>query len=243
MERDTILNEYLPQFGEWLRDFKKYNKKTVSSRVSNVRALAEYYDILKEYAIDECQCMLDELYCARTDAEPKTSIVIKGDYYNGLATYRNALRLFVDFLKEIQYIPPTTLVSSSARFVGSFEEFKRYVGPKCRNEVNIFCKSEREKHNGVCEYCGKKAVLQSAHITERPVIIQEILDNHYRIGAGVDIYEVQPEEFFMKFKEAHMPIPDHIFFLCKACHDKLDKDHSITITDIKSKRSGTKSGV
>lgn len=43
--------------------------------------------------------------------------------------------------------------------------------------------------------------------------------------------------------EAHMPIPDHIFFLCKACHDKLDKDHSITITDIKSKRSGTKSGV
>ena len=46
-------------------------------------------------------------------------------------------------------------------------------GPKCRNEVNIFCKSEREKHNGICEYCGTNHELQSAHVTERPVIIKK----------------------------------------------------------------------
>jgi hypothetical protein len=182
--------------------------------------------------------VLDELQYSRKDAEPKTSVVINGDYYNGLATYRNALRLFVEYLKCIGYVAPNTTSVAAAKYVGGFEEFKRYVGPKCRNEVNIFCKSEREKHNGICEYCGQKAVLQSAHITERPVIIKNILDHNYQLAKGVDAYEVPLEEFFAKFKEAHMPIPEHIFFLCKKCHDALDKDNSITVDDIKKKRSG-----
>ena len=76
--------------------------------------------------------------------------------------------------------------------------------------------------------------MQSAHIEERPIIIKGILDAHYAIGA--DLYEVNLEDFFVRFKKAHMPIHDHIFFLCKMCHDKLDKDHSITIEDIKNKR-------
>jgi hypothetical protein len=233
--------DYLSDFGEWLKKHKKYNKNVVSSRISNVKALSEQYDILKEYSTDECESILDELQYSRKDTEPKTSIVINGDYYNALATYRNALRLAVEYLKHIGYGAPAVPKATSAKFVGDFDEFKRYVGPKCRNEVNIFCKSERAKHHGICEYCGKKAVLQSAHIKERPVIIQEILDNHYRTGLGMNIYEVPLDEFFVKFKDAHMPIPDHIFFLCKDCHDELDKKHSISVADIQVKRSGSKS--
>ena len=236
MTTQESINNYLGQFGIWLKDAKRYDKKTVSSRVSNVRFLFEYYDILKEYAIDECESVLDELQYSRADVEPKTAVVINGDYYNGLATYKRAMRLFVEFLKDIGYVAPTVTVATSAKFIGGFDEFKRYVGPKCRNEVNIFCKSEREKYNGICEYCGKKTILQSAHIEERPVIIKNILDNNYRIGAGADMYEVPLEEFFVKFKDAHMPIPDHIFFLCKNCHDELDKRHTITIADIKNRR-------
>lgn len=234
MVNKELFNEYVLEFKEWLKTIKKQKNKTISSRVSNIRRIGEYYDVLKEFSIDECQGILDDLQYRKNDDEPKTSIIIEGNYYNGLATYRQALRLFVEFLKCINYTAPDVVTTSAAKFIGSFDEFKRYVGPKCRNEVNIFCKSERKSHQGICEYCGQKHTLQSAHIKERPVIIKEILDEHYEIGA--DLYEVDLENFFIQFKNAHMPIPDHIFFLCKGCHDKLDKEHSITITDIKNKR-------
>ena len=236
MENKELFDNYVHQFKDWLKTTKNQKSRTVSSRVTNIRTVGKYYDILKEFSIDECQSVLDDLQFSKNDSEPKTSIVIEGNYYNGLATYRQAVRLFVEFLKYINYKVPINSSPSAAKFIGSFDEFKRYVGPKCRNEVNIFCKSEREKHHGICEYCGQKQVLQSAHIKERPVIIKEILDLNYQIGT--DLYEVILEDFFVKFKDAHMPIADHIFFLCKSCHDKLDRDHSITVTDIKNRKSG-----
>ena len=235
MANKEIFNDYVIQFKDWLKTNKNQKKSTISSRVSNIRGIGEYYDVLKEFSIDECQGILDDLQYSKNDEEPKTSIIIEGNYYNGLATYRQALRLFVEFLKYINYTAPVVVTTSAAKFVGSFDEFKRYVGPKCRNEVNIFCKSERKSHQGICEYCGQKHTLQSAHIKERPIIIKEILDNHYKI-IGTDLYDVDLEEFFIQFKNAHMPIPDHIFFLCKSCHDKLDKEGSITIEDIKERR-------
>lgn len=228
--------DYLPRFKEWLILEQKQKKTTVSARMSNIKTIGEHYDIMMEFSLDKCQSLFDELQYSKSDIEPKTSIVINGDYYTGLATYRQSLRLFVAFLENINYSYTVTAASVVAKFIGSFDEFKRYVGPKCRNEVNIFCKSERKKHNGICEYCGAKHELQSAHVTERPVIIKTILDNDYRIGA--DLYEVNLEEFFLKFKNAHMPISDNIFFLCKKCHNMLDKDQSISIADIKAKRPG-----
>lgn len=234
MTNKEVFNDYVFQFKEWLT-IKKQKKNTISSRIANIRVIGRYYDILKEFEIDECQGILDDLQYSKNDDEPKTSIVIEGNYYNGLATYRQALRLFITFLKDINYVAPTSAKPDSAKFIGSFDEFKRYIGPKCRNEVNIFCKKERESHHGICEYCGTKHVLQSAHIKERPIIIKDILDKCYKLGP--DLYEVNLEDFFVQFKNAHMPIHEHIFFLCKTCHDKLDKDHSITIADIKSKRN------
>ena len=235
MKNEELFSAYVLQFKEWLKVTKKQRASTISSRISNIKVVGDHYDVLKEFSIDECQGILDDLKFSPNDDEPKTSIVIEGNYYNGLATYRQALRVFVEFLKAIHYTAPVTIKSTGAKFIGSFDEFKRYVGPKCRNEVNIFCKTEREAHRGICEYCGKKHVLQSAHIKERPVIIKEILNNNYKIG--FDLYEVDLEDFFIRFKNAHMPIADHIFFLCKDCHDELDKKHSITVEDITNKRS------
>ena len=234
MENSKRFSEYVVKFGEWLKEVRKQQERTIATRLSNIKAVEEYYDILKEYSVDECQSLLEELRFSKGDIEPKTNIIIKGDYYNGLATYRQVIRLFVSFLKEINYVAPVT-ANKAARFIGSFDDFKRYVGPKCRNAVNIFCKSERTKHKGICEWCGGKHELQSAHIKERPTIIKEILESDYRIEE--DWYDVNIDEFLSKFKDAHMPIKDHIFFLCKSCHNKLDKEHSISVTDIKNKRS------
>lgn len=230
-----ILNDLIPQYSDWLKNIKNYDKRTISSRISNIRKIAESYNIFKEFSIDECQSITSELQYSRRDIEPITSIEINGDYYNGLSTYRQALKLFVEFLRHIGYVTPAQANKASAVFIGSFEEFKKYVGAKCRNEVNSFCKKERESHNGICEYCQSKAVLQSAHVKERPAIILDILKKYYR--KAPDHYEVNLDEFFEKFKSAHMPIHQHIFFLCHKCHNALDKKGTITIDDINNKRN------
>ena len=92
------------------------------------------------------------------------------------------------------------------------------------------------KCNGICEYCGKQAELQSAHKQgeERPQIIEKILNKYYKIGD--DLYEVPLNEFIDKFKSYHMPIKDHIYFLCPKCHTAYDKKKTITDDMINAKR-------
>lgn len=67
-----------------------------------------------------------------------------------------------------------------AVFVGTIEEFNRYIGPRVRNVVNIITKGYK-KDVGKCEHCPSADDLESAHITgkERPVIIiADILKDH-----------------------------------------------------------------
>jgi hypothetical protein len=122
-------------------------------------------------------------------------------------------------------------------FTGDLVSFLRYVGPFCKNYVNSIAKAERVKHKGICEYCGKKAVLDSAHKDgeERPIIIKNILETYFK--KSENYYEVDILAFEKKFKEAHIPVQDHIFFLCKDCHTEYDKGSKITTNDILAKRS------
>ena len=200
--------------------------------------LNRQYDILDEYINDKCVSLIDSLTYTKGDKidgnEPKTDIVILGDYLTGLSSLKQALVEFVSYLDEIGYTAPVNNKKKRSYFRGSFADFKRYVGPKCRNAVNIFCKSERESHHGICEYCGQKAELQSAHITDRPIIMHNILEATYKVDD--DYYDVDLDAFFDLFKKEHMPIRDKIFFLCKDCHDNLDKYNKITVQDIKNKR-------
>lgn len=148
-------------------------------------------------------------------------------------------------LQELKKEPKADNVSSaeaaakeSVTFTGGLKAFLRYVGPFCKNYVNSITKSERNKHNGICEYCGKKAVLDSAHRDgeDRPIIIKRILETHFK--KAEDYYEVDVLKFEKLFKEAHSPVEDHIFFLCKDCHTEYDQGTKITTADILAKKKG-----
>lgn len=121
-------------------------------------------------------------------------------------------------------------------FKGTFQAFLRYIGPFCKNYVNSIAKSARAKHEGICEYCGNKAVLDSAHKDgeDRPLIIQKILENNFK--KSENYYEVDILTFEKIFKESHMPVEDHIFFLCKKCHTEYDRGTKISTADILAKR-------
>ena len=130
----------------------------------------------------------------------------------------------------------TPVSSSPIVFTGDLQAFLRYVGPFCKNYVNSITKSARNKHNGICEYCGSKSVLDSAHRDgeDRPVIIQKILEAHFK--KSENYYEVDILKFEKIFKDSHMPVEDHIFFLCKKCHTEYDRGTKITTADILAKR-------
>lgn len=130
--------------------------------------------------------------------------------------------------------------TNKTMFMGSFQDFLRYVGPFCKNYVNSITRAKRKSHSGICEYCGKKAILDSAHKDgeDRPIIINKILDANFK--KGNNYYEVDIEEFEKMFKDAHLPVEDHIFFLCKECHGEYDRGTKITTADILAKRSITK---
>ena len=228
------------EFKEWLT--KKYDKKSViSSRLSNVARINEVYDIDSYYENNNEYDLFDLFQYSKDDEkqglEPKANIEIKGNYYNGFQTLRQALSLYFEFLDDTNLISKGSKnKQSSARFIGNKEEFTFYVGPKCRNLVNAIAKSDRNKCNGICEYCGNKAELQSAHKQgeERPQIIENILNKHYK--KGNDLYDVPLNDFIEKFKSAHMPIKDHIYFLCSKCHHEYDKEKTITDSMIDAKR-------
>lgn len=230
------MEELLKKYRDWLS--LKYTPKVVSDNISRLKRISQSYDIIYEYTLDHCANLIDLFTYTKYDQnmgeEPKADIRINGDYYNGLASLKHAIVNFVDYLNHAKYVQEIKKRGVSAVFTGSFEEFIRFVGPKCRNEVNIFCKSEREKHNRTCEFCGATGVLESAHIVERPEIIKNILESHFK--KSPDFYVVDLYEFFKYFKNAHMPIKDHILFLCKTCHNALDKKGTITLDDIRAKR-------
>lgn len=147
----------------------------------------------------------------------------------------------VSFVEVEDEEPTAADEKREVRFVGSFQDFSRYIGPFCKNYVNSITRAERNRHKGICEYCGAKAILDSAHKDgeERPMIIKKILETHYKIGNNY--YDVDVKAFEEIFKAAHLPVKDHIFFLCKTCHGKYDRAHTISTADILAKRKTSSS--
>lgn len=109
-----------------------------------------------------------------------------------------------------------------AFFEGSYDEFNKYIGPLARNVVQKMTKDY--KGGKVCEMCHKSVKeLDAAHIhgEERKQKIFFILNSNYKVGSG---YRVDLNDFFIKFKESHLPIEKHFKFLCKECHKKYDSE-------------------
>lgn len=115
----------------------------------------------------------------------------------------------------------------SPTFVGSKEEFVKFIGGYCRNKVLNLTRAEKKKL-GVCQTpsCRKRTTLEAAHIhgRERITIINEILDNYINSD---NLVEINLNDFERLFVEEHTPISKSIIVLCKDCHRAYDNKKDI----------------
>lgn len=108
-----------------------------------------------------------------------------------------------------------------ASFEGTVQEFHHFIGPRIRNAVNALTRKERNRLNGVCEFCGKKATLESAHLHKRGRrdLTEGVLEQ-YLDGGVVRIPDLATVE--QRILEAHRPLSETFKFLCKPCHTEYD---------------------
>ena len=279
-------------FYNWLVMQKGLKENVAKTNVSRLQRINELYNVFNEYFRDNCEYLLSLFEYSKQDerdgALPSHDIVIVGNYYTGTQSLKYALKLYIEYMNDDEYLDailsgksngvsnddmfnitddewkelvaalgemereekevqekqedlqseeePFTEETKPIVFMGNLQSFLRYIGPFCKNYVNSIAKSERSRHDGICEYCGKKAVLDSAHRDgeDRPIIIKNILEANYK--KSEDYYEINVVEFEKKFKEAHLPVENHIFFLCKECHTEYDRGTKISTEDILQKR-------
>ncbi len=63
-----------------------------------------------------------------------------------------------------------------ASFVGSYDDFIKFIGPRTRNVVNSITRRHKNEINK-CEHCGKENItFEAAHVKgrERPLIVKQI---------------------------------------------------------------------
>jgi len=113
-----------------------------------------------------------------------------------------------------------------ASFVGTFKEFKRYIGPQFRNLVQQITRKHKATI-AACEHCGGSEILEAAHVRgrDRNEIIEFILEEFTTNGiATIDL--TLAEE---RFKEEHNPIEKCILVLCHSCHRQYDSKTPETV--------------
>jgi len=111
-----------------------------------------------------------------------------------------------------------------SKFEGTIEDFKKYFDGYCRNKVQSISRKDRRACNGICQHCGEKAELQSAHVKgeERLTKIEKMLDENF--VSEPPNYSVDLNEFEKLFIKSHRPIAKHFLFLCPVCHRKYDRE-------------------
>lgn len=88
-------------FAKWMKS-NGYDESTIRSRISNCQRVSEYEgDLDVHYEKDECKSLLKRLKYSTNDKRegisPRHSIPINGDIYNGTATLRQAVNLYIKF--------------------------------------------------------------------------------------------------------------------------------------------------
>jgi hypothetical protein len=108
-----------------------------------------------------------------------------------------------------------------AKFVGTVQQFHHFIGPKVRNAVNLAARGHRNRLAGICEGCGEKAELQSAHVhgRDRRTLIEAALAE-YMDEAGIVTCDLAVVE--SRIIESHLPIEETFKFLCHSCHVAYD---------------------
>jgi hypothetical protein len=110
-----------------------------------------------------------------------------------------------------------------ASFIGTKDDFNTFIGPRIRNLVNQIAKKDRDARNGICQHCGVKAKLDSAHKhgKGRKTLIEMALKNFDK-GSYIEVDLKKFEELFINY---HQPINETFLFLCRKCHNEYDKNH------------------
>lgn len=131
-------------FYKWLETIKKYNKRTCDSRISNCMRIEKHYGDLDEiYDKNKCEELKMELNYLmeefRKGIPPKHRVPIDGDIYNGTATLRNALNLYLEFkdneiLRDIMTMEDVT----PDKHDGSYELIREAVESLSNMNPNIF---------------------------------------------------------------------------------------------------------
>lgn len=97
------------EFKQWL-ELRSDNQASIGSRLSNCRTVEKFYGDLDElFEKDGLENLLGELSYTkedeRLDRKQKHEIPIKGNIYNGTASYRSAVNLYIKFLQG-ESLPP-----------------------------------------------------------------------------------------------------------------------------------------
>jgi len=106
-----------------------------------------------------------------------------------------------------------------ASFIGTRREFKRFIGPRLRNLVNIRTKAYRIRVAN-CNHCGSSDRLEAAHVRgrERNQIIDALLEQF----THDEVVTIDLAKFEQLFIAEHEPIDRTILILCRGCHSKYD---------------------
>lgn len=107
-----------------------------------------------------------------------------------------------------------------AIFQGTLDEFHCYIGPRIRNIINTSTINARKELFGICQKCGQKAELESAHIHGKGMkeIIESVLSAYTINGVVIcDLMEVEK-----KILASHYPLSATFLYLCHKCHIEYD---------------------
>lgn len=109
-----------------------------------------------------------------------------------------------------------------AVFTGTNQEFKRYIGPRLRNLVQMITKKHKAAV-AACEHCGVSEDLEAAHIQGRDR--NQIIDLLMDANSSTHFITVDLEKFETDFRREHDPVEKAILILCRQCHTKYDAGH------------------
>ena len=131
-------------FRGWLQQ-EGYNDGTINSRVSNcIRVCDAEGDLDEHYFVDKCNSLLEKLTYTvanqRNSDKPKHCIPINGNIFNGTATLKQAVNLYVKFLMDTKFNPTEIIankkpikkdvakkiVTTSPKTLDSYAQFLEY---------------------------------------------------------------------------------------------------------------------
>ena len=153
-----------------------------------------------------------------------------------IRNYRSAMRQYVAMVEtkrqqagvalDVQATPNIVSPSCSAYtsiFVGTQDEFNKFLGPFVRNLIQNKTRVYKKSLNHTCQGCCKTArELQAAHVrgTDRITMINAILDRHIDKKTGKVSCNIG--DVMTMIMDSHHPITDSFKFLCEPCHKLYD---------------------